>query len=225
MVLRRDLDQAKVEVLDRVVGPVMAEPQAARLGTSRARHDLVSEADPEQRSPVLDDGAGQRDLGLESGRVAGARRQDDAIDARAEDVRRRRRVRKDADARSAMLHRLDDVGLEAEVDDPDQRAARIGRAIVGDRRRRHEPDEVLVLPTRNVPGHGLDGRDVRLLPRRGDHSPLAPVRAQMPGERAGVDAGDRRDPVVAQEGRQLARILKDCGRGIRNHEPAQPRLE
>ncbi len=49
----------------------MAEPQPPRVGPGGTTHDLVTEADPEQRPPVVDDGARKRDMGYEPCRVAG----------------------------------------------------------------------------------------------------------------------------------------------------------
>ena len=73
VVLGGHLDESELHVLDRVVGPVMAEPQPAGVGAGGPADDLVPEADPQQRPPVVDDRAGQGDLGLEPRRVARAR--------------------------------------------------------------------------------------------------------------------------------------------------------
>ncbi len=141
-----------------MVGPVVAEPQPARLGAGRPRHDLVAEADPEQRPAVVDDGAGQGDLGRRGGpgrpgRATGSRRRR----RRARTSDGRGRVREDPDAGAAMAHRPDDVGLQPEVDDPDRagRPRRAGRTSVIDGGETW-PDEVLVLPARDGPrrGHG-----------------------------------------------------------------------
>src|SRR6185503_12066610 len=70
VVLRGHLDVASVEVADGVIRAVVAEPQPARLGARGSPHDLMPEADPEQRSPGLDHGPRQRDRPGESGRVA-----------------------------------------------------------------------------------------------------------------------------------------------------------
>ena len=122
VVLRRDLDQAHLEVLDRVVRPVVAEAQASRVGTRRAPDDLVAEADPQQGPAVVDDGARQRDLCLQARRIAWSGRQDHPIDVAREDLGRRRRVREDPDPGAAVPHRPNDVRLEAEVHDADARA-------------------------------------------------------------------------------------------------------
>ena len=79
VVLGGDLDEPEVDVLDRVVRPVVPEPQPARLGTGGPAHDLVAEADAQQRPAVVDDGAGEGDLGLRAGpdrpvRATGSRR-------------------------------------------------------------------------------------------------------------------------------------------------------
>ena len=71
VVLGRDLDHAGVEVADRVVRPVVAEPQARRLGARRSADDLMAEADPEQRPAVVDDRPRQRDGAVEPGRIPG----------------------------------------------------------------------------------------------------------------------------------------------------------
>ncbi len=152
----------------------------------------------------------------------GPGREDHAIDVRRQHVRRRGRVREDADARAAMAHRADDVRFEAEVHDPDERTA-IGRVPeLRDRRRRDLRDEVLVLPARD----GGRGRASRLGIRvaGGGHDPAqAPVGAEMARERPRVDAGDRRDPVAAQERRQLSGVIEHGGRRIGDDEGAQPR--
>ena len=99
VVLGGHLDEAEFEVLDRMVRAVMPEPEAPRVGAGRATHDLVAEADAQERPAVVDDRAGERDLGFEAGRVAGAGRQDHAIDVAREDVGRGDRVREDPDRR------------------------------------------------------------------------------------------------------------------------------
>ncbi len=56
-----------------------------------------------------------------------------------------------------------------------------------------------------------------------DRAAQAAVRPEMTGERTRIDPGDRRDPVIAQEPRELLRILQHGGRGVGDDEPAQPR--
>ena len=83
VVLGRHLDEPELEVLDGMIGTVMAEAQASGVGAGRAPHDLVAEADPQQGPAVGDDRPGEGDLGLEPGWIARSGRQDDAVDVRA----------------------------------------------------------------------------------------------------------------------------------------------
>ena len=117
VVLRGHLDQPHLEVLDRVVGAVMPEAEPASCRRPRPGHDLVAEADPEQRPAVVDDRAGQRHLLLEAGGSPGPgdRITPSMSDARTSDGGAV--CGKHADARAAEAHRADDVGLEPEVDD------------------------------------------------------------------------------------------------------------
>jgi len=54
MVLRGHLDEARVEVADGVVRPVVSKTKTPRLGAGRSTDDLVAETDPEQRPPIPD---------------------------------------------------------------------------------------------------------------------------------------------------------------------------
>ena len=206
-----------LEVLDRVVRAVVAEAQAGRLGAGGAADDLVAEADAEQRPAVVDDRPRQRDRTVEPGRIARAR---------ARGPRRRRPGRAPPPPRSCAAGRgpgrrggagPDDVRLEPEVDDRDQRAAVPHAPDVHDRRRRDLAHEVLVLPARHRRARG-DGRVRVGLAGRGDDAALAAGLAQVAGERAGVDAGDGRDRRVAQERDELARAVEHGGRRVGDDE-------
>ncbi len=91
-----------------------------------------------------------------------------------------------------------------------------------DGRGRDLADEVLVLPARDGAGGRAGGLRVGLA-GRGDDAAQAAVRAQMPGERSRVHAGDRGDVVVAEERRELAGVVEHRGGGVRDDERAQPR--
>ena len=222
VVLGGDLDEPEVDVLDRVVGPVMPEAQPAGVRARGPAHDLVTEADAQERPAVVDDRPGEGDLGLEPGRVARAGRQDDAVDVAGQDLGGGRRVREDPDAGAAVAHRAHDVRLQAQVDDADERAALVARAVLGDGRRRDLGHEVLVLPAGHGAGRRAGGVLVELA-RRGDDPAQAAVGAQMAGQRPRVDPGDGRDAVVAQQGRELAGVLEHGGRGVGHDQRAQPR--
>ena len=119
VVLGRHLDPSELEVLDRVVRPVVAEPEPARLGACGAGDDLVPEADPEERPPVGDHGAGERDLCRQPRRIARPGRQDDAVHVGGQDLRRGGGVREDPHARAPVAHGPHDVGLQSQVHDAD----------------------------------------------------------------------------------------------------------
>ena len=70
---------------------------------------------------------------------------------------------------------------------------------------------------------GRHGRVAIGLARRGHDPAQAAVRAQVPGERPRVHAGDRRDRVVAQERGQLAGVVEDRGRRVGDDQRPQPR--
>ena len=54
----------------------------------------------------------------------------------------------------------------------------------------------------------VDGRVAVDDAGRGDDAAEAAVRPEVAGERPGVDAGDRRDPLVAQERGELAGVVE-----------------
>ena len=100
VVLGGHLDEPAVHVADRMVRPVMAEPQPAGVGPRRAAHDLVTEADPEQRPAVGDGRPGQRHRPGEPGWIPWARRQDEPVHVGGQRVGRRHGVGQDPDPRS-----------------------------------------------------------------------------------------------------------------------------
>ena len=171
VVLGRHLDPAGVDVADRVVRPVMAEPEPARLGAGRPPDDLVAEADPEERAAVGDRRPRQRDRTGEPRRVARPGRQDEPVDLGGQRVPGADGVGQDPDPGPAPTERADDVRLEPVVDDRDERPA-LGRvADLARRLRRDEVDEVLVLPARE-----RAGRRPRRPPGRS-----RPARSRVPG--------------------------------------------
>ena len=134
----------------------------------------------------------------------------------------RDRVRQDPDPRPAPPHRPDDVRLQAEVDDRDERPAILRPADVHDRRRRHLADEVLVLPARHGP-RPVDGGVAVDEPGLRDDRPEAAARPEVPGEGSRVDARDRRDALAAEQRRELADVVDDGGRRVRDDERPEPR--
>src|SRR4051794_8184609 len=91
MVHGRDLDLAGREVLDRMIGAVMALMHLRRLGAERDRQHLMSEADAEERLAGLDELADLRNR-IVAGRrrIAGAVRQEYAVGIEGENFFRSR---------------------------------------------------------------------------------------------------------------------------------------
>ena len=187
VVLAGDLDRAGRQVLDRVVGAVVAERQLDRLAAECPAEQLVTEADAEDRHPrpeqVGDDAGGAGDLG----RVAGTVGQEDPVGLEGECVGGGRRRRHDLDhpqpAEVAQDRALDAVvvGHDAEP------AALTDRVPLGRRHRGHEVDTV---------GPGLIGGgagqrvDVVGGPERSCDRPRLTDQPRQP---PGVDAGDAGD--------------------------------
>ena len=80
VVLGGDLDQTSLEVLHGVVRGVVAERKSPRPRSGRAADDLVAQAYAEERAPVRYHLPRQGHRAVKSGGVAGARREDDAVD-------------------------------------------------------------------------------------------------------------------------------------------------
>ncbi len=177
---------------------------------------------PEERPAVVDDRARQGDLRFQPCRIARSGREDHAVDVARQDIGRGGRVGEDPHPRAAMAHRADDVRLQAEVDDADQRSTLPRLAVLGDRRRRDLRHEVLVLPADDRPGRLARCVGIRLAGCR-DDAPQRAVGPEVAGEASGVHAGDGRDAVIAQERGELAGILEHGGGRIGDHKGPQPR--
>ena len=95
-------------------------------------------------------------------------------------------------------------------------------SVIG--RRRDLADEVLVLPALDG-GRGRAGRVLVRVAGRGHDAAQAAVRAEVAGQRARVDAGDRRDRVVAQQRGQLAGVIEDGGRRVGHDQRPEPRAD
>ena len=221
VVLGGHLDQPHLEVADRVVRAVVPEPEAGRVRARGPPHDLVAEADAEQRPAVVDDRAAPARPGPSS--RAGSPGPGDRITPSMSGGQRRPRTRSCAAgpgrARRGGASTRTMFVLQPEVDDRDPRAAVRRRARWSvDRRRRDLADEVLVLPARHGPG-------ARRRPRRGSVSPgavtmprrqplarrwRASARVSTPAM-AGIDG-------VAQQRGELAGIVEDRGRRVGDDE-------
>src|SRR5215203_1430099 len=124
MILRRDLDLAGLELLDRMVRTAVPELQFVSAAAHRQREDLVPEADPEDRDLFLHQLARVLDRVVENGRIPGAVAQEHTVGTGGKQIGGRRRRREHADVTAVRREPAQDVVLHAEVISRDlQRAA------------------------------------------------------------------------------------------------------
>ena len=109
-----------------MVGAAMAERELVRRVAGREAQELVAEADPEN-GDAAEELAHNLGLGDEGLGVAGAIREDDAVEA-GEFVRRGR-VRADGHRGAGLRETAHDRALRAVVDDSDARRAFLGEHV------------------------------------------------------------------------------------------------
>ena len=193
VVLRRDLDPAGLEVLDRVVRAAVAERELEGLEADRPAEQLVAEADADHRA-LADDLAHRVDDVVERGRVAGAVGEEDQVGVAAEDLLGGRRAGKQRHPAVPLAELPNDRELDAGVDPDHVRAV----AVDLDRLARASRSRA-----KSAPVHrrlGLDPLARLGLGDVGREDPAAhraPV-ADVADERAGVDAADRRHAAVRE---------------------------
>src|SRR5256712_3993141 len=233
VVLRGDLDLPGGEVLDRVVGAVVAERQLERAPAGRQAEDLMAEADAEDRH-ATEQPADRLDQVGHALRISRPVGEEHPIGLRREDVRRGRRRRHDGHGASARAELAQNVELDAAVVRDDPEAWR-GRRHVTARE----------LPAAGRPGVGRVGRDFGhqvaadepgqgpgaleeasgIGLDRGDDAVLGAVVPQVARQRARVDVLDTHDavaPEVLVEARAGAEVRRD-GRRLFDDEPVDPR--
>ena len=162
----------------------------------------MAEADPQQRPPVGDRLASQRHRSVQSGGIAGPGREDHAVHVGRQHLHGRGGVGQDPHPRPPPPEAANDVHLEPEIQDRNQRAALGWVALVARVGRRDLGDEILVFPSRHGSGQRASLIGIGLA-GRGHDGPQAAVRAEVSGQGSGVDAGDGRYPSLAQHRGQL----------------------
>ena len=196
----------------RVVGAAMPERQLVRLEPERPPHELVAEADAEDRASAVDQPAHLGGVRVHGTGIAGAVRQQHAVGIEREDLGGGRVVADDLDGRARLLEQVHDRRLRAVVDDDD--AAAVARGVAVDQ----AGDGV----GERAPGHRRLGREQRARIRlgatvaHGDREHRAAI-AQVADERAGVDLGEHDDALRAQPvehagapgGRRVARLVAE----------------
>ncbi len=205
VVLAGDVHAARLQVLDRGVGAVVAEWKSGCARAGGAAKDLVSQANPEDRN-ASDGQAGQLDWSVQDCRIAWPIGQDHAVRSGGFDVPPARGVWQDDDATSSFAKRAKNVGLDPIVDDGDRQShavrvpsrPQLGRqplkplhflrsggfrhqVLLGQRRHRARPCREL--------GEARPARCFRLM---GQDCAQRSMSAQVTRERARVDLGDPR---------------------------------
>jgi len=212
VVLAADHDPARVQILDRVVGPVVTEFHLHRARASGQAEELVPEADPEQghaRRQQFADGV----YGVVAGvRIAGAVGQEDAVGLFGQDLPGRRLRRHHGQAATQIGEDAQDIALDAVV---------IGNHAPGSfslRRPPGFPGPGPFLPV--IGGFGTDpvreagalepgkraGRRYGLFRVRAaagnNAAVLGALVAQQAGQAPGIDAGDGNEILCLQILRQ-----------------------
>src|SRR5712691_7250761 len=234
VVLRRDRDLRRREVLHWMVGAVVAELELVGAAAAGEPHDLVAEADAEDRQ-APEQRAHRVDQVRHALRIAGAVREEHAVWLPLEDGGRRRRRGHHGDVATRHTELTEDVPLYSAVVG-DDREARGGRRHVAARE----------LPAALAPAVGLGGRHLRdevaadeprqrarprqelrgVVSDRRDDPVLGAVVPEVTRERARVDPLDADDAVAAQvvvEARAGAEVRRD-GRRLFDDEAVHPRL-
>ena len=116
VVLAGDVDPAGVEVLDGVVGAVVAIREARGRRPSRPTEDLMPEADAQQRDSA-EGMPRQLDRSVQNGRIPWAVGENQPVGAKCLHVRPRGRMRQHDDSTASLAQRAKDVRLDAVVDD------------------------------------------------------------------------------------------------------------
>ena len=174
----------------------MAELELVGRAAGGQRQDLVAEADAEERDAGAEKAADRGHGGGRPLRVARAVGDDDALRREGQDALRIG-VRRDAhDGDAAPDEGPDDVHLDAAVDE-DDRPPGLG-VVDADLRRRDLGDEVAGVGIGDFPGLAPQaGRALRTV-AGGEEAGHDAVDAELLRQGPGVDAGDRRDAVLAE---------------------------
>ena len=200
VVLGRDLDAARAQILDRMVAAVVAELQLGRGAAQGVADELVAQADAghgEFLHQLADDG----DLVLQGGGVAGAIGQEHAPGTAGAGLVRREGRRHGQGLEARFGQQTQDVPLHAEVIDQ-QRDARalpgigavgveldvpgaVGREDVG-LPGGHEGHQVLAFHAGQ--GAGLGAQALHIQVAGGDDAAHGAVDAQVARQGAGVQA-------------------------------------
>ena len=229
MVLAGDHDPAGVKVLHRMIGPVMAKFHLQGPAAARKTKQLVTEADSKRRHIGIQNGFDRANCIIARLRVTRAVRQKHPVGFQRQYFACRSLRRHDRDSAGATREHAQDIALHAVV---------VGDNVMFRRRRRRESLTerpfgliprirfVATYDFREVHA-GQTGKCARLLERKGlvyasthQAAALRALVAQNAGQLARIDAGNRRDIVLAQIlGQSLGHAeIARPNRQITNHQ-------
>ena len=188
VVVRGHLDLAGGAVHDGLVDAAVAVLELVGAEPERPAEQLVAEADPEVGDPLGQRASQQLDLAGGRGRVAGAVGVEEPVRADRPHVVDGRGGRQHVHLDAALGHPVRGHRLDAEVEGGDGEPLRPDR---GDDIGLPRGDLLGELGSGHL-GLGADPlqQRVRVGLGGGDPDPHRPALAQVPGQRAGVDAGD-----------------------------------
>ena len=195
VVLARDLGTAGRQVLDRMVGAVVAERELVGLEADGAAQQLVPEADAVHRT-LADELADGVDDVVERRRVTGTVGEEDRVGVVGDQLRGARRARMQLDRGAALAQVADDRELDARVDHRDPRPLAVALE------HRSAPAGVTSLArSRPVIGGSaaISSRACASAIARREHAAAhRSLVADVADERPRVEIGDRRDPAVGR---------------------------
>ena len=214
MVLTGDMDQAGVEVLDRVVGAVVTEGQPRGRPPDRLAENLVAKADAEERDPP-DRAPAELDRRLKDRWVPGTVGEEEPVGAAADHILQTRRMRQQKNPRAPLAERPQRSVFDAVVEHRNREPGGVeerlppiaaqfrGQRVIpfSDRRAGDKGDEVLLRERFHRRGQAAQLGEA--LTTRGfglvrEHRSQRTVGSQMKRQCPGVDATDPRHSLGIQ---------------------------
>ncbi len=224
VVLRRDVDLAGAQILDRLVAAAVAVVQPAGPRADAERQELMPEADAHEGDARVHDPPHRPRRRLDILRVAGAGRGRHAVRGERGDLVVAGVPRHHRHLQPAPLQRADDVALVAAVEDHDVPPRRVaGRRDRRDRGLRHD---VALGGQRRAAGARDQLRVAQAAAIRHEHPAQQALVAQVPRQRPRVhlhDAGDAVPLQVGVEGAVRAPVARLVAVLAHDH-PGDPRL-
>ena len=130
VVLAGDQHLPRLEILDRMVGAVVAELHFQGLAAGRQRHQLMAETDAEGRQLLVEETADRSDGVVARLGIARTVGQEDAIGIHRQDIGRLRPCRHHGKFATARSQHAQNVAFDAEVVGDDVEAGAVGYLVL-----------------------------------------------------------------------------------------------